>query len=72
MLPELREEILNQRKDKFLNIGKTRSFTVFSSDKDGLLKSSNFLINIKEKILKEKLKFFIILGLIILVGLFII
>ena len=67
-----REEILNQRKDKFLNIGKSRSFTVFSGDEGGFLKSSNFLINIKEKIIKEKFKFFIILGLIVLAGLFLI
>ena len=48
------EEILEQRKQKFLNIGKQKSFTVFSRDEGRLLERYNFLTLFKKIILKHK------------------
>ncbi len=44
-----RDEIIKQRKDKFLNIGKQQSFTVFSGNANNFLDSSKFSIFLKKK-----------------------
>jgi len=59
-----REEIFNQRKDKFLKIGKHKSFTVFS-DREGWIKKENFLIFAKNALSKFKKE--IIIGIILFV-----
>ena len=52
-----REEICEQRKDKFLNVGKNKTFTVFSNNKEWIKKgnflsfSKNILIKFKKEIL---------------------
>jgi len=61
-----REEILQQRKDKFLNIGKNKKFTVFSKAGIEIFQKDNFLKSLKEKIIKNKNKFFIAFFLILI------
>ena len=48
-----REEIFEQRKEKFLNIGKQKSFKVFSDQIDWI-KKDNFFITVKEILFKFK------------------
>ena len=48
------EEILEQRKQKFLNIGKQKNFTIFSRDEGSLLERYSFLTLFKKIILKHK------------------
>ena len=63
------EEILDQRKEKFLKIGKQKSFKIFSSDREWI-PSSNIFYSIKEIFYKYKtLSIFIIV--LVLVGLLI-
>jgi len=64
------EEILELRKKKFLDIGKQKSFTVFSSEDGSLLKKLNLFSFIKESIFKHKKKF-LIAFLLLLTALFI-
>ena len=61
-----REEILEQRKEKFLTIGKRKTFTTFSRERDWIAKS-NVYIFVKEILFKFK-KELIIGVLLILVG----
>jgi len=61
-----REEILEQRKEKFLNIGQQRTFTIFSKKRDWIVKD-DFFVSAKEILFKYKKK--LVIGiLIILVG----
>jgi acetyl-CoA carboxylase carboxyl transferase subunit alpha len=55
------EQIFEQRKKKFLDIGKQKSFNVFSSDNVRLLKKINFLTMIKENILIHKTKLIVVI-----------
>tara|TARA_Y100000590_G_scaffold445239_1_gene577076 strand:- start:793 stop:1890 length:1098 start_codon:yes stop_codon:yes gene_type:complete len=48
-----REEIFEQRKEKFLKIGKQKAFTIFSNEKDWIAKE-NFFTSTKEFIFKFK------------------
>ena len=48
-----REEIFNQRKEKFLNIGQRKSFTVFSKDNEWI-KNESLLLFVKNKLFKFK------------------
>ena len=57
-----REEICKQRKDKFLNIGKYKTFTVFSNNRDWI-KEGSFLLSSKNIVFKFKKV--IIIGLIL-------
>ena len=59
------EEIYNQRKKKFLNIGKQKSFTSFSKDTVALFKNENIFIFIKGVFSKYKVIFIIFLFLFI-------
>lgn len=61
-----REEILEQRKEKFLSIGKRKAFTVFSKENDWIAKD-NFFAFVKKILFKFK-KELIIGILLILVG----
>jgi len=61
-----REEILEQRKKKFLNIGQERTFTIFSKKHDWIVKN-DFFVSVKEILFKHK-KELIIGVFIILVG----
>ena len=61
-----REEILEQRKEKFLNIGQQRTFTIFSKKRDWIVKD-DFFVSVKEILFKYK-KELIIGVFIILVG----
>jgi len=61
-----REEIFNQRKEKFLNIGKHKTFTIFSKDNEWI-KKENFIQNFKQILFKFK-KELIIISLLILVS----
>ena len=54
-----REEILEQRKKKFLDIGKQKTFTVFSKDANWI-KDANFFITVKEIISKFKKELIIV------------
>ena len=54
-----REEILEQRKKKFLDIGKQKTFTVFSKDPNWI-KDANFFITVKEIISKFKKELIIV------------
>ena len=48
-----REEILEQRKEKFLNIGQQRTFTIFSKKRDWIVKD-DFFVSVKEILFKHK------------------
>jgi len=61
-----REEILEQRKEKFLNIGQQRTFTIFSKERDWIVKD-DFFASVKKILFKYK-KELIIGVLIILTG----
>ena len=60
-----RAEILEQRKEKFLNIGQQKSFTIFSKKHDWNIKD-NFISSVKEILFKYKkevtIGFFVILA----------
>jgi len=60
-----REEIFEQRKEKFLKIGTKKSFSVFSKRGINLLKKDNFITLIKENFFKYKNKLIIIFILIL-------
>ena len=60
-----REEIFNQRKEKFLNIGKNKTFTLFSKDGEWI-KKDNFFQIFKQIIFKFKKELIIISFLILI------
>jgi len=64
-----RKDIFEQRKEKFLNIGKQKSFTVFSSDHSWIAKD-NFILSVKKILVKFRKEVVIFLALIILATLF--
>ena len=66
-----RGEILEQRKEKFLNIGKQKAFTVFLKEA-AWIEKSNFLVFIKKILLKFKKELIIIALLIFIVFLFLV
>jgi acetyl-CoA carboxylase carboxyl transferase subunit alpha len=66
-----RDEIFEQRKEKFLNIGKQKSFNVFSNQFDWI-KEDSFFASIKQFIFKFKKGLFIIISLTIIGLLFLI
>jgi len=66
-----REEILEHRKKKFLNIGTQKIFQAFSKDAVWIAKES-FLISIKNFFMKFKIKLFIILFLFFVIALLLI
>ena len=59
------EEIFEQRKQKFLNIGKQRSFTSFIDSETSLVKKDKVILFLKEKLLNSKTVIITILLLII-------
>nr|ADI19607.1 acetyl-CoA carboxylase alpha subunit [uncultured SAR11 cluster bacterium HF0770_37D02] len=63
-----REEIFVQRKTKFLNIGRQKSFTVFSKDVIGLVTKDNFIKHIKENYLKYKNKLIVVILVLVVVS----
>ena len=67
-----REEIFEQRKKKFLNIGRQKSFITFSKDEISLVEKDNFFALVKKNCLKYKNKLIIAFLLFVIVGLFII
>ena len=67
-----REEIYEQRKKKFLQIGRQKSFTIFSKDEGSLVEKYNFLVLIKKSYLKYKNKIIIAFLLFLAVGIFLI
>ena len=67
-----REEIFEQRKNKFLNIGRQKSFITSSEDEIGLVEKDNFFAIVKKNCLKYKNKLIIAFLLFVIVGLFII
>ncbi len=64
-----REEIFEQRKEKFLSIGKEGSFNIFSSTSLGISKN-NLFPSIKKVIFKFKKEITIIIFLALIIGLF--
>ena len=64
-----REEILEQRKIKFLNIGKEKTFSVFSKG-TSFIRKSNFFETIKGNLFKFKKEFGIIVLLVLITALF--
>ena len=64
-----REEIFEQRKKKFLDIGKEKTFTVFSKG-TSWIKKDNFFMPIKEILFKYKIKLIIAILLTLMVFLF--
>ena len=67
-----REEIFEQRKKKFLNIGRQKSFITSSEDEIGLVEKDNFFAIVKKNCLKYNNKLIIAFLLFVIVGLFII
>ena len=67
-----REEIFEQRKKKFLNIGRQKSFITFSKDEISLVEKDNFFALVKKNCLKYKKKLIIAFLLFVIVGLFLI
>ena len=66
-----RDEILEHRKKKFLDVGKQTTFQVFSKDAVWITKE-NFLISIKSFLMKFKRELFIILFLVFVIAIFLI
>ena len=66
------EEIFEQRKKKFLNIGKQRSFSTFLKDEEGLMEKVNLIKIFKEKFIKSKNRIIITLILLTMLGIFLI
>ncbi len=65
-----REEVFEERKKKFTNIGKQKSFTTFSTDWGNLAKKVDLFALIKEKYLINKKIFFILFVLLLAISLF--
>ena len=62
------EDIITQRKNKFLKIGRTDGFVSQKSNNIKLTADNNFFDNLKNKLLQKK-SLYILLSLIILIGL---
>jgi len=67
-----REEIFEQRKKKFLNIGRQKSFITSSEDGISLVEKDNFFVLFKKNCLAYKNKLIIAFLLFVIVGLFLI
>jgi len=67
-----REEIFEQRKKKFLNIGRQKSFITSSKDEISLVEKDNFFVLIKRKCFEYKNRLIIAFLLFVIVGLFLI
>ena len=67
-----REEIFEQRKKKFLNIGRQKSSIIFSKDEISLVEKDNFFTLIKKNCIEHKNKLIIVFLLFVIVGLFLI
>ena len=65
-----REETFEQRRKKFLDIGKQKSFTSFSKSLSRLVEKDNFFALVKENCLKYKNKLIIVFLLFLVMGLF--
>jgi len=61
------EEILIQRKDKFLSIGRSKGFTSYSSFSDNLSMKVSLINKIKNKFYNYKKHFFLIFGIFVLI-----
>jgi len=66
------EEIFEQRKKKFLNIGRQKSFITSSKDEISLVEKDNFFTLVKKNCLEYKNKLIIAFLLFVIVGLFLI
>ena len=67
-----REEIFEQRKKKFLNIGRQKSFIISSKEEISLVEKDNFFTLFKKNFLKYKKQLIITFLLFVIVGLFLI
>ena len=68
-----KEEVYEQRKNKFLSIGKQKSFSVFTNNNVSIKKGLNFINFIKMKFLRNKIKYtFIFFLIMVLVGVIVI
>ena len=67
-----REETFEQRKKKFLEIGRQKSFTSFSQNFGNLVEKENFISLLKENFIKFKNKLIIGLILFLVIALFVI
>ena len=65
------DEILEQRKEKFLSIGKQKSFNIFSNE-SFQIKKDNFLSSVKNVLFKFKKELIIVIFLIFIIFLFVI
>jgi len=65
-----RDEIYQQRKNKFLNIGKQKSFINFAAAKESLFEKVNFFTVIKSKFEEYKIKIFLIVFILLFVAIF--
>jgi len=63
-----REEIYEQRKKKFLDLGRQKSFTSFAKNLSSLVEKDNFFVLIKENCLKYKNKLIIVFLLFLVMG----
>ena len=68
----VREEIFEQRKKKFLDIGKQKKFTVFLTDEGELINKDNFTALVKKNYLKYRNKLVVVFLILVVVGLFLI
>ena len=67
-----REEIFEQRKKKFLNIGRQKGFITSSKDEISLVARDNFFVIVRKNFLKYKNKLILTFLLFVVVGLFLI
>ena len=67
-----REEIFEQRKNKFLNIGRQKGFITSLKDKSSLVEKDNFFTLVKKNYLEYKNKLIIAFLLFVIAGLFLI
>ena len=66
------KEIFEQRKKKFLNIGRQKSFSTFLKKDNNLVEKNNFVELIKKNCLEHKNKLIIVVPLLLAAGLFLI
>ena len=66
-----KKEILDQRKEKFLSIGKQKTFTVFSKENEWI-KNNNLFSSLKEIVINFKKEIVILLLIVLVVALFLI
>ena len=64
-----KEEIINQRKNKFLSIGRSRGFTTFSGLSEDLTMKETFLDKLKSRIKKDSKIIYISFGVLFLIAL---